>query len=412
VLSVYGNSDFGVKMANSPLDVTDQDLHNVGELEQDEISFGALSPHQTFPLIVGSLTIVLLLAGCAGLVTLIYRRGRGSWKEAVAFLSVQVMWQLLSWYFRHIQLNFVQPNCLLDCLTFSHILKFVEHLFYGGAVYSAVVLVGRLEGLGGVLMWILATMSFAAPLIFAVVYLLIDLTLDQEIRSGYTTLIALEVAKTVWLNFIPIGLLLSWYLGQGCESLIVRSSSSTRKTASKLIFIVLILFHIIQLSGSILYIVAKSSTLSYQLELTPINSWLNEAGYLLACIALPWAWLIGLLIPRRSEADSTEVNLKLAKQNKSRNIIKYKKAQHNVELPTFTSTPIKESPQIEPFMRNLDADDSVIIRDPAADPDKTKRLSYTEALEGGSFILEQPANTKSASADYLWLPSAAKQLPV
>ena len=28
----------------------------------------------------------------------------------------------------------------------SHIFKFVEHLFYGGAVFSAVLLVGRLEG--------------------------------------------------------------------------------------------------------------------------------------------------------------------------------------------------------------------------------------------------------------------------
>ena len=51
---------------------------------------------------------------------------------------------------------------------------------------------------------------------------------------------------------------------------------------------------------------------------------LAEATYLLACLALPWMWLLGLCIPPPGQqGDQLDLNLKLAKQNKSRNIIKY-----------------------------------------------------------------------------------------
>ena len=51
---------------------------------------------------------------------------------------------------------------------------------------------------------------------------------------------------------------------------------------------------------------------------------LAEATYLLACLALPWMWLLGLCIPSPAQqGDQLDLNLKLAKQNKSRNIIKY-----------------------------------------------------------------------------------------
>ena len=61
-----------------------------------------------------------------------------------------------------------------------------------------------------------------------------------------------------------------------------------------------------------------------QAVLVDVDVGLVEAGYLLACLAIPWAWFIGLIIPiPGSSQDQLNVNLKLAKQNKNRNIVKY-----------------------------------------------------------------------------------------
>lgn len=58
--------------------------------------------------------------------------------------------------------------------------------------------------------------------------------------------------------------------------------------------------------------------------LVTVSQALAEATYLLACLALPWMWLLGLCIPSPGQqGDQLDLNLKLAKQNKSRNIIKY-----------------------------------------------------------------------------------------
>ena len=62
----------------------------------------------------------------------------------------------------------------------------------------------------------------------------------------------------------------------------------------------------------------------FQLLLVDWDLGLSETTFLLASIALPWMWLLGLSIPLPGQAsDQLDLNLKLAKQNKSRNIIKY-----------------------------------------------------------------------------------------
>ena len=104
---------------------------------------------------------------------------------------------------------------------------------------------------------------------------------------------------------------------------------------------VLVLHHLAATAQFVVYTLEKTTTdLAFQLQLvrailiTPIvtphysqvniDLGLTEAAYLLACLALPWAWLVGLLLPRpRHASHQLDTNLKLAKQNKQRNIIKY-----------------------------------------------------------------------------------------
>ena len=105
----------------------------------------------------------------------------------------------------------------------------------------------------------------------------------------------------------------------------------------------LVLHHLAATAQFVVYTMEKTTTdLAFQLQLvrailiittiviTPhysqvnIDLGLTEAAYLLACLALPWAWLVGLLLPRpRHASHQLDTNLKLAKQNKQRNIIKY-----------------------------------------------------------------------------------------
>ena len=60
-----------------------------------------------------------------------------------------------------------------------------------------------------------------------------------------------------------------------------------------------------------------------QLLLVNWDLGLTETTFLLACLALPWMWLLGLSVPRPGHSeDQLDRNLKLAKQNKRQNIIK------------------------------------------------------------------------------------------
>ena len=121
-----------------------------------------------------------------------------------------------------------------------------------------------------------------------------------------------------------------------------RGRQSSREVASWVIAGVLVLHHLAATAQFVVYTMEKTTTdLAFQLQLvrailiTPIvitthysqvniDLGLTEAAYLLACLALPWAWLVGLLLPRpRHASHQLDTNLKLAKQNKQRNVIKY-----------------------------------------------------------------------------------------
>ena len=68
--------------------------------------------------------------------------------------------------------------------------------------------------------------------------------------------------------------------------------------ASSLITAVLVIFHITAVAQFVFYVIQKTVTdTELQLELIEVDLGLTEASYLLAALALPWAWLLGLLIP-------------------------------------------------------------------------------------------------------------------
>ncbi|XP_023348787.1 uncharacterized protein LOC111717521 [Eurytemora carolleeae] len=393
---------------NSPLDIKLKDLEGLELEDFEEIS---VEGEEAGRLAMRTITLAILLLGSILLVTVVFRRGRGSWKEVIGFTFIQIVWQGLAWYSKHIDPYWVQTlHCkTVDCEINRKIYVFVENLFHGIAVYSGVALVGRLEdeteGLIGVLLWILGIMSAGAPLLFAVVILLLDLTMTYETRTNGVTEIGVAIAKTVWFDIIPSGLLLCWFLGQCLNGFTRIRSSSSRETASKLIGAFLIVFHTVHLASIIVYVVAKSQPVTTQIKLATVIGWLLEIGYSLAALAIPWCWLAGLLIPRRdSTVDSVEVNLKLAKQNKSRNIIKYKKEKSNVQTPP--TTPFKFKPEVtsSPSVHSQD-NSSVVMRTNGTDAskDKSKRSSYLEAVSMGSLNMQESNPPKSKSADPIWL---------
>ena len=56
----------------------------------------------------------------------------------------------------------------------------MENLFRGVAMYSGVVVVGRLAGLLGLLLYVLLGMAALAPIVFSVTVLLLDLNLNPR----------------------------------------------------------------------------------------------------------------------------------------------------------------------------------------------------------------------------------------
>ena len=105
-----------------------------------------------------------------------------------------------------------------------------------------------------------------------------------------------------------------------------RGRRSHREMASNVIAAAVIVFHLVSVAQFVVYILIKTSLTSNDDEflekLVNADLALTEVSYLLACLALPWAWLLGLKVPL-NETNQLETNLKLAKQNKQRNIIKY-----------------------------------------------------------------------------------------
>lgn len=162
--------------------------------------------------------------------------------------------------------------------------------------------------------------------------------------------------------------------------------------------------HCAHFAKSIVYVVARTSqSTTTKISLGHVQAWLEVVGYLLAAAAIPWAWLIGLLIPRRdATGDATEINLKIAKQNKSRNIIKYRKDSKSVETPPQTpykfQPEVTSSPSVTSQVNNTNDQD--------IDGTKSKRSSYIEAMSTGSYHDLATVHDKKSLAhqeDPLWL---------
>lgn len=408
---------------NSPFDLEGGSGSQLDELELglEEVELGG---EEAALLSVRTAALALVVTGGLALVILTCRRKRGSWSEAVFFTLLQLIWQVLAWYILYIDEHWVHSlhTGTVDSEHSRKVYVFFENLFHGVAVYSGVALIGRLEGVVGALLWILMGMSVVAPLLWAIVILLLDLTLSTQVRHGFSTQIGVAAAKMVWLNLIPLGLVLSWLLGQCRGGWLRLRSRSTRETASKLVAVILIVFHLLHVAQFAVYCAAKYKSL--ELELASAINWLLNAGYVAAAVAIPWGWFIGLVIPRTDEnQDQTELNLKLAKQNKTRNIVKLKKPQLKGRevVATPPNTPYKFQPEVTSSPSTFSQEmSSSVASAPGADnkllatDKKSKRSSYLEAVSMGSLNFELPAPpTKAKSADPLWLPeSSARSLQV
>ena len=169
--------------------------------------------------------------------------------------------------------------------------------------------------------------------------------------------------------------------------------------ASSLITTILVIFHITAIAQFVVYVIQKTVTdTELQLDLIEVDLGLTEASYLLAALALPWAWFLGLLIPLKvamqqkyqkrkknlilkkknvflvdsffftnftqfnfsvplkDTSQQLDMNLKLAKQNKQRNVIrKLSKDSHGVSTPP--TSPMKFSPSVtsSPSIHTLEA---------------------------------------------------------
>ena len=136
-----------------------------------------------------------------------------------------------------------------------------------------------------------------------------------------------------------------------------------------MIAVMLLLWHLTSVAQWVVYIIIRNvddietkvrSSCMYeeldnhhpdnQIGLTDYDRGLVEAAHLLACLAIPWAWLLGLSLPTamgatryndplsfhlmqacfslslftRSSMDELDLNLKTARQNQTRNVLNLK----------------------------------------------------------------------------------------
>jgi len=311
----------------------------------------------------------------------------------------------------------------VDSETTRKVFHFVENFFHAVAIYTGVVVVGRLAGVVGTLLWILCGMSILAPLVFAVIILLLDLSLNSEDRHAFATSIGVASGKMVILNLLPLGMLVAWLIGHCRMPWTTRKS--TRELASTIIAAVLMVFQVVNISQWAVYVVSKNTqSVDLKLALVDVDVGLVEAGYLLACLAIPWAWFVGLVVPLPgSSQEQLNVNLKLAKQNKTRNIVKYqkdnaangKKAKPYIAVATPPNSPQKFNPEVtsSPSIHSQFSKSPLVSPTPMVDviepggEKKTKRRSYMEAVSNSSInVLEDAPPRQSKSADPLWLPSS------
>lgn len=397
----------------SPFDI--DDVSQLNDVPQEEEAEGNVGSREVALLTVRTFTVFLLVLGGVWLCVKVFKRRRGSWKEAGVAVAIQIIWQVLAWYSQHIDANWVLHLTAgtVDSETTSKVFHFVENLFHALAIYTGVLVVGRLAGVVGTLLWILCGMSILAPLVFAIIILLLDLSLNYEDRHAFGTVIGVSSGKMVILNLLPLGMLVSWLVGHCRVPWTTRKS--TRELASTIVCTVLLVFHMVNIAQWVVYVIARNTeSFDTKLVLVDVDVGLVEAGYLLACLAIPWAWFIGLIIPiPGSSQDELNVNLKLAKQNKTRNIVKYQK-DSNKSKPVATppTSPQKFSPEVtsSPSIHSTFSTPTV-NSDPMVDilpgEKKVKRRSYMEAVSNSSInVLEDAPPRQAKSADPLWLPSS------
>jgi hypothetical protein len=91
---------------------------------------------------------------------------------------------VLAWYHVHVDQHWVLALSLgtPDHETTRKIFQFAENLFHGLAVYSGLVVVGRLGAVVGALLYILSGMAILIPLLFSLIILLLDIYLNAENR--------------------------------------------------------------------------------------------------------------------------------------------------------------------------------------------------------------------------------------
>jgi hypothetical protein len=315
---------------NSVFDV--RDLEDLQDIE-DECE-GEVGEREVVLLAIRSITVLLVILGSVLLTFKVWKRRRGSWKEAAAAVSIQIIWQVLAWYHLHIDQHWV---CSLTRGTPDHettrkIFQFIENLFHGLAVYSGLVLVGRLGAVVGALLYILSGMAVLIPVLFSIIILLLDIYLNAATRVGNDAIAPQAVAtgKMLLMDLVPLGLLVAWGIGQ-CRAG-GHGRKGTREVASTVIAVMLLLWHLTSVAQWVVYIIIRNvDDIETKIGLTDYDRGLVEAAHLLACLALPWAWLLGLSLPTasgmggtRTSMDELDLNLKTARQNQTRNVLNLK----------------------------------------------------------------------------------------
>ena len=167
---------------------------------------------------------------------------------------------MLAWYHLHIDQHWV---CSLTRGTPDHettrkIFQFIENLFHGLAVYSGLVLVGRLGAVVGALLYILSGMAVLIPVLFSIIILLLDIYLNAATRVGTDAIAPQAVAtgKMLLMDLVPLGLLVAWGIGQ-CRAG-GHGRKGTREVASTVIAVMLLLWHLTSFAQWVVYIIIRN----------------------------------------------------------------------------------------------------------------------------------------------------------
>merc|ERR1711936_209679 len=205
-------------------------------------------------------------------------------------------------------------------------------------------------------LYILGGMAVLIPVLFSIIILLLDIYLNAATRLGTDAITPQAVAtgKMLLMDLVPLGLLVAWGVGQ-CRAG-GHGRKGTREVASTVIAVVLLLWHLTSVAQWVIYIIIRNvDDIETKIGLTDYDRGLVEAAHLLACLAIPWAWLLGLSLPTamgmggtRNSMDELDLNLKTAQQNQTRNVLnlKYKKENGDFPMATPPTSPQKFSPSV------------------------------------------------------------------